>query len=411
MHTRKLNQSVTDPLGRYYTSGLVGRILAQKMELDQPNLVVDLGTGDGSLTVAASQIWTSAKFITVDIDQNITAANNNRLKLASSTHYTSDVLNSNLHNNIGVKLGTADGAVCNPPYIRLKWRKDFEEILEDAGLSGILNTINCVSADVLFIAQNLRFLRNFGRLGLILPDGIIAGEKYLKLRETLIKHHSIERVIELPRRIFHKTDAKAHIVIVTKNGIPNDRISVERLGIDGSLSDKILVPVSEAINRMDYSYLENNQTTKSGSKLLLADVCEILTRGKMSSTEVKSSKIKIFHSTDFPKINNEICPVVPDCFILNKETISKIKTTIAQSGDILICRVGRNLENKICYVNKGYVALSDCVYKLRVEKKYREEVKTYLTGKSGKKALQCLAHGVGAQYLSKDNLMSLIVND
>lgn len=71
----------------------------------------------------------------------------------------------------------AHSALCNPPYIRPGWRSHFGQILEDAGLSGVFPHIKCVPADILFIAQNLRFLRPSGKLGLILPDGIIAGEK------------------------------------------------------------------------------------------------------------------------------------------------------------------------------------------------------------------------------------------
>lgn len=410
MQLDNLHASGSDPLGRYYTSGLVGRTLVQKMELENPNLVVDLGTGDGSLSAEAAQIWTSARFVTVDIDQNVTEANNNRLKHASSIHYTSDVLNSKLHDHIGISLGTADGAVCNPPYIRPKWRKDFAEILEDAGLSGILNSIKDVSADVLFIAQNLRFLRNSGRLGLILPDGIIAGEKYTKLREILINQHRIERIIELPRRIFRKTDAKAHIVILTKNGTTNETISVERLDPDGSLSKRILVPSSKAIQRVDYSYLESQQSTRNSSKLILSTICEELTRGQLSSVQVRNSKIKIFHSTDFPEIVNEICPEVPNKFIINNSQSTNLKTTIAHAGDILMCRVGRNLEKKICFVPNGQVALSDCVYKLRITSKFRKQIMKFLCTKAGQKKLQALTHGVGAKYFSKSDLLHFVID-
>ncbi len=402
--------SGSDPLGRYYTSGLVGRTLVREMNLDSPNLVVDLGTGDGSLSAEAAQIWTSTKFITVDIDHNVTEVNNNRLKHTSSIHYTSDVLNSNLHDRIGLNLGSADGAVCNPPYIRPRWRKDFGDILEDAGLSGILTSIKDVSADVLFIAQNLRLLRNDGRLGLILPDGIIAGEKYSKLRELLITEHRVERVIELPRRIFRKTDAKAHIVILTKNGLSNETVSVERLDANGTLASRILVPAAKAIYRMDYSYLESQAFEKKSSNILLGDIYEALTRGQLSSTQVKRSNINIFHSTNFPLITNSQCPDVPQEFILKKQISGTLKTTIAESGDILICRVGRNLERKICYVQKGFVALSDCVYKLRVKPEYRKQVKEFLSSNSGEKILSGLAHGVGAKYLSKEDLINIIID-
>lgn len=399
----------SDPLGRYYTNGLVGRTLVREMNLENPNLVVDFGTGDGSLSVEAAQIWTSARFVTVDIDDGISEANNNRLKNTISNHFTFDVLNSQLHNQIGLDLGSVDGAVCNPPYIRPHWRKDFAEILEDAGLSGIFSSTKDVSADVLFIAQNLRFLRQSGRLGLILPDGIIAGQKYTKLREILLNQHRIERVIELPRRIFRRTDAKAHIVILTKHGQPNETVAVERLEADGSLSKRIQVPIDKATHRIDYSYLESQQSQKSSLKLPLGKICDVLTRGQLSSVQVRNSDINIFHSTDFPKISGELYPNVPDRFIIKKSQGETLKTTIAEAGDILICRVGRNLEKKICYVPKGYVALSDCVYKLRIPRKFRVNVLKFLCSSDGQNRLSALTHGVGARFLSKEHILSLMV--
>ena len=411
MQTGNFQKTGSDPLGRYYTNGLVGRTLVREMELKNPNLVLDLGAGDGSLSVEAAQVWTSARFVTVDIDDSISEKNNNRLKNTSSNHYTFDVLNSQLHNHIGLDLASADGAVCNPPYIRPRWRKDFAEILEDAGLSGVFPSIKDVSADVLFIAQNLRFLRQSGRLGLILPDGIIAGQKYTELRKTLFNQHRVECVIELPRRIFRKTDAKAHIVILTKNGNPNETIAVERLGADGSLSKRIQVSIDEAIRRVDYSYIESQQSQQGVSKIRLSKICEVLTRGQLSSVQVRSSSIKIFHSTDFPKISGTLCPNVPDKFMIKKSQGITLKTTIAQAGDILICRVGRNLEKKICYVPKGYVALSDCVYKLRISPKFRVNILKFLCSTEGQNKLSALTHGVGAKFLSKEHILSLMVEN
>ena len=161
MLTNTIQQSGSDPLGRYYTNSLVSRTLVREMNLTNPNLVVDLGTGDGSLSAEAAQIWTSARFITVDIDSRITETNNHRLKEINGNHFKFDVLNSQLHHQIGLDLASADGAICNPPYIRPRWRKDFAEILEDAGLSGVFPSIKDVGADVLFIAQNLRLLRQW----------------------------------------------------------------------------------------------------------------------------------------------------------------------------------------------------------------------------------------------------------
>lgn len=409
IQAEKSQQSGSDPLGRYYTNSLVGQTLVREMNLSKPNLVVDLGTGDGSLSAEAAQIWTSARFITVDIDKSITKINNHRLKEINVDHFEFDVLNSKLHQRIGLDLESVDGAICNPPYIRPRWREDFAEILEDAGLSGILPSIKDVGADVLFIAQNLRLLRQSGRLGLILPDGIIAGQKYSKLRNTLINQHKIERIIELPRRIFRKTDAKAHIMILTKNGQSDETIAVERMDVDGSLSKRIQVSIDQAISRADYTYIESQQSQETHSRVQLNNIYEALTRGQLSSVQIRKSNINIFHSTDFPNVNTKIYPCIPDKFILKKSPETSLKTTIAKAGDILICRVGRNLEEKICFVPNGYVALSDCVYKLQLAKHHTETVLNFLCSQDGRNQLKALTHGVGAKFLSKNDILSLMI--
>lgn len=58
---------------------------------------------------------------------------------------------------------------------------------------------------------------------------------------------------------------------------------------------------------------------------------------------------------------------------------------------------------------KGYVALSDCVYKLRVNPEFRQTVMDFLCTEAGQEKLKALAHGVGAKYLSKEDLLNFMV--
>lgn len=406
MQARHLRKSGTDQQGRYYTSNMVSCTLVREMNLKSPKTVVDFGTGEGALSIEAAKLWKTAKFVTVDIDNNVKKSS----VIKNLCHHTHDVLNSDLHNQIGLPLGSVDGAICNPPYVRSRWRNDFGVILEDAGLSGVLPSIGDVGADVLFIAQNLRFLRPSGRLGLILPDGILAGEKYTQLRKILLTQHRIERVIELPSGIFRNTDAKAHIVILTKKVLSDSPVIVERMELDGSLSPSLRVPVSVAVRRLDYSYLESLEN-RSIFNYALNDVCEDLSRGKLNSVDVRSSIPKIFHSTDFPPILDNLCPPVPRDFLISKTISETLDTAIAHAGDILICRVGRNLERKICFVPKGYVALSDCIYKLQIKKEFRQDVMNFLCGDIGQNRLSVLSHGVAAKYLSRIDLLNFMIEN
>lgn len=399
----------SDCFGRYYTAQEVAGLLIKTMNLDQPKTVIDLGVGDGALIREASLTWTEAKFITVDIDKNSEKKLLSNISPSLLTHHIGSALEYNLDRKLGIALGSIDSAVCNPPYILPKWNAHFHKILEDAKLHCVTPKSGCIPAEVLFIAQNLRFLREGGTLGLILPDGLIAGEKFSKLRETLATTHRIERIIELPRRIFRKTDAKAHIMVLSKSLSPTKSIKLQRLELNGELSAIIEIPIENACHRLDYSYLELNtsehqeKTKKSPS---LRDVTIELKRGSFSSKDKKNSNLKILHTTDFTsdRLN------VPNKLKTKKTLIKNSTFVIAQPGDILIARVGRNLNQKIWKVTSGSVIITDCIFLLRVRAEYTNKVFAYLTSNEGREGLMCLAHGVGAKFITTEGLLDMKIS-
>ncbi len=390
--------------GCYYTDSAVAQLLIESMALRSPKITIDLGAGSGALVGEAGLHWTETEFITVDIDQAAASSELRTLRGPAFTHHTADALDESLAEKIGLCYGDVDSGLCNPPYVRPKWRKHFGDILEDAGLSHVIPKIGCVQADILFIAQNLRFLSNGGKLGLILPDGVIAGEKHAKLRRTLATTHKLERVIELPRRVFRKTDAKAHIVVLTKHAASNDDIQIQKLGNNGLLSRPIRLNPDQAGHRLDYSYLASaEKPDNKSSGITLRDVTEIITRGSYSSSQRKYLSFPVFHTTDFA----DGCFEISDKFKLNNKNRNVVKGLFAKEGDIILARVGRNLENKVCYVTEGEVSVSDCVFVLRVKPEYRMRTLDYLTSTIGRTALQAAAHGVGATFITTEALLRL----
>jgi type I restriction enzyme M protein len=77
----------------------------------------------------------------------------------------------------------------------------------------------------------------------------------------------------------------------------------------------------------------------------------------------------------------------------------------AGRGDILVARVGRNLEQKVIGVYGGFPLLTDCVYRIKVPKSYRRRVLDQLSSSSGKAWLDSRAYGVGAKQLTKTDLL------
>jgi type I restriction enzyme M protein len=373
------------------------------MSIETPTTVIELGVGDGALIREATQQWVSAKFFTVDID----AKSEGRLPLNFAKnliqHHVGDALEHGLDKKIGVGFGTFDSALCNPPYVRPKWRKHFGEILEEAGLQSVLPKFGCVPAEVLFIAQNLRFLKVGGKLGLILPDGIIAGEKFSTLRETLTATHRIERIVELPRRIFRNTDAKAHIMVLSKNLSASESIQIQRLEADGKLSDVIELPSDKASSRLDYSYLASKRVISGKRELSIRDVVRLLKRGSFSSVERKNSSLNILHTTDFT--TDRIS--VPKKFVTGKRLLKNCSFVYAEVGDILIARVGRNLSEKIWRVTSGAVIITDCILMLRVDPIYSDRVFDYLVSEIGRGDLTSIAHGVGANFITLEGVLNM----
>lgn len=393
----------SDPLGRYYTGSLIGEYLVRAMNISDPKTVIDLGAGSGALVAEASKVWKKSNFFTVDIDGGAQSANFPSTHGKKFKHHIADALDQSLAQTLGLDWAKVDAAICNPPYVLPKWKKHFEEILEDAGLRQFAPKRGDIAADLLFIAQNLRMLKNGGKLGLILPDGIIAGEKYRPLRKALIEMHCIEKVIELPRGSFSKTDAKTHILILSKNLDSKESIHVAKLQANGTISDEILLPTENFTKRLDYSYIKG--TKKFQGRRKVSDVVEDIFRGSISSSQRKSLTHSVLHTTDLSSFDLH----VPSRFYIRSADESVYPGKLATTGDILVARVGRNLSSKICMVDQeGFVPISDCLIALRANKDNRSELFDFLRSERGRSSIETVSKGVGAKFVTADALREII---
>ena len=412
------SHSGPDWLGRYYTKDSISHLLVSLMVPERPGTVLDLGSGDGALAVAAARRWRHSQLITVDIDQDAIAT---RLAITDYEshfkhyHVKTDALALDLPHQIGVPVGSVDAAVCNPPYTRLPWRKGYAELLEEVGLSNAYPVIKEVSADVIFIAQNLRLLRDGGQLGLIVPDGLISGVKTAEVRKSLIIQHQIDGVIKLPQRVFIGTEAQAHILLLSKVRNNNGLIKLMDFGETGRLSEPIFIPSEEGIKRLDYDYFKFRKTQQiSRSDTPTKSLIQLgasLTRGTLNSRQAKEANFPVFHTSDFPDHRLGCMLRVPRGLNLPKSIAESLQLITAEPGDILLARVGRGLENKVCMITSGSVAITDCVYRLRVPIELRQLIIKALASNSGRAFLKAVSHGVGAKHLSMQDLLDFSYND
>ena len=417
-HNLMRSGRTSDPWGRYYTSPEVSRSLIERINVPKPKLILELGSGSGALCAAAASRWHAARLITVDTDKCLSKrqSGDSLGESAQHIHFVHDALDEDLPNKIGVHLGTVDVAVCNPPYIRPRWRADFGCILEEAGLSGTLASLRDAGADLLFLAQNLRLLRRKGKLGLILPDGLVTAERFSGVRRALLRQHLIEQVVQLPRGVFKGTEAQTYLAVLSKMAGETDKLTLRQMGPDGQLSSAFDVPQELAAKRMDYTF--HVQATASqrlqdedGCRWIqVGDAITDVVRGSICSSEIEGFPTAVFHLGDFAKPDGEnAIRIVPKRFSLSDSTASTMSRNahLAWPGDILLARVGRNLHNRIAMVVHGPCVISDCIFALRATEEHRERLYRFLASDAGQRALATSAHGVAARFLSKQNVLEM----
>lgn len=408
--------STSDPWGRYYTSPGVSRSLVEQISIPNPKLVLELGSGMGSLCSAAASRWQEARLITVDTDKRVSKrqSEHSLSQYFQHSHFVHDVLDQDLPNKIGLHLGTVDVAVCNPPYIRPRWRADFGSILEDAGLSGALASLHDAGADLLFLAQNLRLLRRKGKLGLILPDGLVSAERFSGVRHALLRQHLIEQVVQLPRGVFKGTEAQTYLAVLSKMDGETNQLTLRQMGPDGQLSSALDVPQELAAKRMDYTFHSQASSARrlhGRSRLMhVGDALTDVIRGSISSSRIGGFPTAVFHLGDFAKAAGEnVLRIVPKRFSLSDRAAKTVSHNahLARPGDILLARVGRDLQNRIALVVHGPCVISDCIFALRATEEHRERLYRFLESDAGRHALASSAHGVAARFLSKQNLLEV----
>jgi type I restriction enzyme M protein len=397
----------TDYLGRYYTDVAISRLLVNSLPAQQPLGLIDLGAGEGSLSLEASARWDRLNLVTVDVDHKASKVLAQRLVddgfCGRHHHVLADALDVRLQERIPNMQTRTNAAVCNPPFVVPAWRQGYASIVEDAGFSGTLPAITSTDAATIFLAQNLRLLEPDGTVAIIVPDSLASAAKYRRWRSTLVQRYDLQHAIRLPRGVFQGTDALAHILVIAKRSPSAAGIRLSVLQSSNGRMDSIVVGRELAAQRLDYVCHVSRQQRRP-SLLQLADVVLDLRRGTLNSAQARKSRSFVLHTTD---IQSEARGTWFDFSFTGTQVSQAEGSVIAQRGDILVCRVGRNAADKVIGVCCGYVAISDCIYRIRVAPEYQSQVMHSLTSPTGREWLIGQAYGVAARQLSKSDLLRL----
>lgn len=390
-------------LNRFYTRTDVGELLVSQLDNFVPRSVLDLGAGEGSLSSAVVRRWKDTAPVTVDIDPNIVAtlrANLEKAGAASHRHHVQDVLEADLSDSMA-EHGAFDLAVCNPPFFRPTWSREFADILQQANFSEACPSTADATAEILFLAQNLRMVRNGGKIALIAPDGLLTGWRMRAFRRTVMKYHTVDCVLQLPNHSFHDTEARCFVLIITKNTGPTDEVKLLRYDVVTGLSHPIRIRRVDAEQRMDFDF-HDARKTYDGRIATLRQLGAEIKRGSLGTVESKAADYPTFHTTDYRCIEQGVIALSDD-----SKLPADHKLVVAESGDILMARVDRSLHLKVAMVVSGRAAVTDCVYRVRVRDDLRNAVFDALRSPTGAAGLLSITKGVSARLLGKADLLDL----
>lgn len=385
-------------LGQYYTKESISRLLVSQILMKNPKSIIELGFGDGSLVRIAQKKWKNSKIIGADIDpENLKNLKN---EFPNLNLFLINGLSSKLSDNLKIKLGSVDIGICNPPYLKIKKNNAIKSIIESCNL-GKINDYKTVTSDLVFLAQNLLLIRSGGELGIILPDGLLTSHHFRHFRKQLMDNYQVRGIIELPDKIFKKTEAKTHILVIKKSRISYKKIPIYLSNHKGEIIDKIIAKKSDLVYRMDFSY--NRWLSQDESKgVSLEDLDAQVFRGKFSKKQLLLIKEDFIHTSDLKK------SISYESYRPNKQLQKEFRC--AKKGDIIISRVGKRCLDRVLFIKEGATIISDCLYVIRVEEKYQKAVIDTLTSDYGKNWINAHSHGVCAKVISKIDLMGFKIN-
>ncbi len=383
-------------LEQFFTNEHMSRLIASNLKAKQPKTVIDVGAGEGALLGAIKNRWKSARLLGVDIDP--------RVRKAQSVSHIESILGDGLDHKlpglIATTYGHIDLAVSNPPYTAIRGNKSTELILKDAGLFDAIGKSKNYPAELVFLAQNLRILKNEGALAIILPSGIINSDRWIKLRGLLCRSHRLTTVIELPDKIFEKTEAKTYALILQKGGCTRS-VRLLKTDEEGVLSSSIKITAQQAIERMDFSYylIDRSKDSLATPHFTLRELGAQIFRGQLSSSTAKTAKVNLFHTSDMSSS--------PTSVRISNGLSGLEHPHAIKKGDIVVARVGTRCIGRMCFISGGSAIASDSVYVIRLAPKFQRYVWRSLSSVNGIEQVKTLCRGVCAKYITKDQLFDL----
>lgn len=227
--------STAGQFGQFRTPRHIIDFMVEIIKPGEGECVVDPAAGTGGFLVAAGvhreREGVSGTIRGTEIDRTVA-------RIATANLRFHGIRDAQIENADGLRrvAPDADVILANPP---------FAGTVSDEAAS--LYEVKTRKTELLFLEAMMNRLKPSGRAAVVIPTSVLTGGTGAAraIRETLVKSHDLEAVIELPSGVFRPyTDVKTAILIWHRRK-PDDRIKMIRIDADGFTLDQRRQPTSE----------------------------------------------------------------------------------------------------------------------------------------------------------------------
>lgn len=216
--------------GEFFTPGAVSTLLAKLVQAKEGDRIYDPTCGSGSLLIKASKEVGNENFAIYGQEKNgqthALCKMNMFLHEINDAHIAwGDTLRNPLHieNDHLMKF---DVVVANPPFSLDKWGA--EELADDKYGRFKYGLPPKSKGDYAFVQHMLASLNSRGRMGVVLPHGVLfRGGSEGKIRRGIIEDNLLDAVIGLPANLFFGTGIPATILIFKKGRENTDVLFID----------------------------------------------------------------------------------------------------------------------------------------------------------------------------------------
>jgi len=137
---------------------------------------------------------------------------------------------------LGLPLDGYDVVLANPPF---SGSVDKDRIVDDVKVGSTTAT------EVLFLKYILNSIKNGGRCGIIIPEGVLRGpsQSHLEMRRQLLSNNTIEAIIGLPHASFKPYASVATFIVIFKKGGSTKKIWMAHIDDDGYTPNSLREPI------------------------------------------------------------------------------------------------------------------------------------------------------------------------